>query len=479
MTVATPDPIPATDLHQTLRLLHVPAKLARAPLLHSPLVMQRQQINPPHSLTQTLCTTLDQLRIQLQQQNKKAADLLLGRFWEGLTAEQMVQRERPEPQSIRRFYQQQEQAILLLAQLWQEAEINLCRPQPTNHFLRHLPTATYTKLFGSEGTIARVAQLLTNPAGPALVALKGIGGIGKTALADGVVRALATMPHDFQDLLWVSAKQEFLTPSGIVRYHNGVEQNGKAYREMGTRVRLEQIFDDLGAKLALPEISQLSLPQKVERLRSPLRSVPHLLVIDNLETVADFQALAPWLGQLSGPSKFLLTCRQAVPSLARVVTIDLDELDKAAAVALAHHIAREKQITDCDGAAIYDLVGGNPLAIILVVSQMRRLPPQEVLAAIRSGEEADLYTYIYRQSWAAISRPAQELLFTLQRAGDSAEWSWLEMVNEAPLATLHAAIAELLDFSLIYLQAAANGHRCYAIHRLTSTFLRTEILGWK
>lgn len=468
MRSSTPPSALVQAIHQTLRALRTPEKLAHSALLDSPLIKQVQAERSVTAL-QALHDLCDQMHNELQHQHPSAADLLYGRFWEGITAERMVQLDRPEPQSISRFYQQQEQALLLFSQVWEAMEERLHLDQRAHRLLSRLPTATYTTLFGIDAIVTQIVAQLVSVTGPAIVAVKGIGGIGKTATADCAVRTAIHQGRLWADLIWVSARQTFLTESGINPYRPG----------LATQIRLEQIFDDLAEQLLLTEVRQVPLAQKVVQLASRLRQQSYLVVIDNLESVADFQMLVPWLAQLSGLTKFLLTSRQSVPSLAHVVTVDLDELDKIASLALVQHTAALKQVADCDGAAVYDLVGGNPLALILVVSQMRRLPPAQVLAALRSGAAADLYKYIYQQSWAVISHEARELLFTLQRAGDIAEWSWLALVYGTKIAQLTMALNELSDLSLVYCQGGDHGERRYSIHRLTSTFLRTEILGWK
>ncbi len=457
------------QIHQTLRVLHSPTKLIHSPLLASPLFIHQQRIEPDRSHIATLHALFDRLHEQLVEQDKAAADLLHGRFWEGLTVEKMLQLERPEAQSVSRFYQQQEQAILQLAQLWEEAEWALRNQQRANALFQRLPAATYTKLFGAGMIVQQVVDHLTSPDGPSIVVLKGIGGIGKSATADRAVRQLLQEHNTFTNVAWISAKQDFLTTSGIVQHRSG---NGR-------ELQLTQIFDELGEQLELAEIKQFSLARKVNELAQPLRQQPHLVVIDNLETVEEFQQLVPWLNQLTGPTRFLLASRETVPALAQVITIDLDGLPKEAALAFIDYTATEKQVNDYNGTAIYGLVGGNPLAIVLVISLMRHLPPSQVLGGVRSGGIADLYTYIYYKSWHELSEEARELLFTIQRAGDVAEWHWLEMVSEIESHTLQKTIMELMDFSLVYVQGGEDAARRYAIHRLTSTFLRTEILGWK
>ncbi|HRW08587.1 MAG TPA: NB-ARC domain-containing protein [Caldilineaceae bacterium] len=463
----------AQQLKQTLRSLQTPEKLTSAPLLQSDLIVKAKRsgtVTP----TQILHGQLDSLCDELAQQQPLLADLLKGRFWEGLPVEAMVQADRPEPQSISRFYQKQEQAIQMLAQLWQEAEHKSARDELTIQLMEHLPSPSYTTLVGVEAVVDRVIDHLLQPEGPAIVTIKGVGGIGKTAIADCVVRTLMAQSHDakpvtFQEIIWISAKQEALTLSSIVSYRNGSSD----------QIALEQIFDELGDKLGLAGTQGLSLAQWMARLAVPLRRKPHLIVIDNLETVADFQELVPWLSQLSQPTRFLLTSRNTVPSLARVATVEMDELSAQSALRLIHATAQQKGVTDCNEDAIYELVGGNPLAIILIVSLMRRLPPAQVLASVRSGELENLYKYIYLQSWQTLQTSAQKLLFAIQRAGDVAEWDWLELVHDSTTASLCDALIELLDLSLVYCHSEQRGVRRYAIHRLTSTFLHAEVLGWK
>lgn len=457
------------QLHHALRHLNVSSQLTQLPLLTSHLVKQHQLAHPELSPPQVLHVLLTTLLAQLAVEQPKAADLLHGRFWEELTVAEMVQVNRPEAQSARRFYQQQEQALSYLALLWEQTEAQTKRAQHREQLISRLPMPTYDRLFGIDSVVDCLLHVLHDPNHHFILSLKGIGGIGKTALADYTVRHFLAEDDGLQDLVWISAKQEHLTPSGI----NGIG-NGSA-----TQIRLEHIFDELGYKLGLPEVLRLPLDQKVEKLAGCLRVAPHLVVIDNLETIADFQRLIPWLTRLASPTKFLLTSRVTIPSLMRVTAVELNELDRAASLALIESIAASKEVHDCDVARVHEVVGGNPLAIILLVSQMQTVPPAEVLKSVQAGSTEEIYRYIYWRSWRALTLPAQELLFAIQRAGDVADWEWLMLVSEAPAKTVQEALGQLVDLSLVQPQRGSAGQRTFAIHRLTSTFLRTEVLGWK
>ncbi len=335
----------------------------------------------------------------------------------------------------------------------------------TERLLRRLPVPTYSRLFGIESQVDKLLRFLRDQQEHYIISIQGIGGIGKTAVADHTARRFIPQADTLADLIWISAKQEYLTESGIVQ--------GKS------QANLEGLFDGLGQKLGLTTVLRLPLSQKVESLAPLLRAEPYLVIIDNLETVQDFERLVPWLEELAAPTKFLLTSREDIPSLTTVTRVRLKELDKDASLALIHHAAQEKQVDDLDVQSIYNLVGGNPLAIILIVSQMRYLPPATVLESVRLGTADEIYRYVYWKSWSALTNEAREILFTIQRAGDQADWHWLTtMIGQSPRG-LHEGLQRLIDLSLVQLQRSPDGERHYTIHRLTSTFLRIEVLGWK
>jgi hypothetical protein len=187
----------------------------------------------------------------------------------------------------------------------------------------------------------------------------------------------------------------------------------------------------------------------------------------------------PWLEQLAQPSKFLLTTREYVPALTTVALVRLGELDCESSLALIQDVAQQKGVDYGAAEQVYELVGGNPLAIILAVSQMQYLPAKTILQGIRLGATEEIYRYIYWKVWMALNDTARQVLFAIQRAGNQADWEWLALTSDLPEGGLTEALQRLIDLSLVQPQRTPERQSYYAIHRLTSTFLRTEVLGWK
>ena len=87
----------------------------------------------------------------------------------------------------------------------------------------------------------------------------------------------------------------------------------------------------------------------------------------------------------------------------------------------------------------------------------------------------DLYTYIYWQTWQALSPAGQQALLAMTLAGPrGSRFTHLVAVSELEPDILNQALTELVAFSLLEVGGDLEERR-YSIHRLTETFLLTEI----
>jgi hypothetical protein len=374
------------------------------------------------------------------------------------------------------LYKLQKQAIHRLATIvhamQQESASSL-----QAEFDARVPPRMAGELIGVDTQVEHLRTTLLAAQPPWLVVLTGLGGIGKTALAHGIYRRLVVDDKAFAGYAWVSAQQQFLDPKGTV---TAVDQPA---------LTVADLTEHLAAQVLHPGATPArhTREETIDALQRLMRRTPHLVVIDNLETLSDLAALVPLLRRLAGPTKFLLTSREALLAEPDMYHLPVPELARAHALALVRHEAGLRSLADVAAAddralsPIYDTVGGNPLALKLVVGQLCYLSLDRVLQNLREaqGRKTDeFYRYIYWDSWRQLTVDAQMVLLLMPLfATSGAELANIEAVSDVKGGQLMEALEQLTDLSLVTISGDFRARR-YGIHRLTETFLMQEIIKW-
>lgn len=339
--------------------------------------------------------------------------------------------------------------------------------------LKRLAALPDQRLFGVRETQQQLRLLLEQTDAPWLISIDGIGGIGKTTLGAALIREIIPT-NRFYHMAWVSAKQEEFLPQ------LGLESTSRPALDTDTLANL--LLEQLEPSLPLAR----SAEEKKHLLTHLLKERPYLIVVDNLETVADYQTLLPFLRQLANPTKFLLTSRHSLHAHLEVFCLTLQELNQIDAVALLCYEAEIRGVTALAHASkmqladIYDVVGGNPLALKLVVGQLHILPLSQVLESLKQAQSKtvdDLYTYIYWQAWHTLDEISQEVLLVMPLA-QGGTFDQLIRVSEIEISKLNQALEHLVKLSLVEVSGDLEQRR-YRIHRLTETFLMNEVVKWR
>jgi len=376
------------------------------------------------------------------------------------------------------FYKRQRQAIANLASVLAGME-TAARGQRSATAATRLPWIDHGRLFGVEPLLRQIGDLLTAAEPPAwIVMLTGLGGQGKTTMARSALEQIVQHADEAWEVGWVSAQQQSFHPSGVIR-------------PLGAPALTA---DDLLLALAsqLLPADERAVPftgrRALDALQTHLRQTPHLVVIDNLETLVDVEVLLPTLRRLAGPSRFLLTSRKALPGETDLYHVPVPELTEQDALALLRYEAGVRNLpsvsnaSDADLRPIYETVGGNPLAIKLVVGQLYVLSlPQVVdnLRQARGRKIADLYRYIYWQAWNQLDADAQDVLLGMPVFAQSgADLASIERISEVQGGRLVQALERLAHLSLVNV-AGDLWTRRYSIHRLTETFMIREVIRWQ
>lgn len=319
-----------------------------------------------------------------------------------------------------------------------------------------LPAPSYTRLFGVDDLIADIIGLL-QAAQPQLIMLTGIGGMGKTAVADAVARQVI-QDNLFAQVVWITFESD----------------------NSQTEPNFQTIIKALGEQL-LPENNQeWNFAKLLTRLRFKLQQRPHLIVIDDLAPAPDSTTLFNELQGLIGQGKCLLTARNLPPVEVEVATIALPTLSFKNAVKLLHYQAKAtgismlQHVNEQEFKNLYQIVGGHPLALRLIPRLARMYPLSEILKGWQNeqpGYISDVYRFVYDELWLSLSSAEQQLMHVMpliSRNGGTLDY--LQALSGLAAEAVWANLTELMECCLIEPHGNLYEHR-YAIHHLTEQYV--------
>lgn len=472
MTATGPDDRFVARIHQALVAYHADDALAAA-LGDLATVRARLARQPARGLAAAARAILDDGLERLAETAPKQAELLAGRFVAGKTAQATAHALNF---SERAFYTRQKQAVAALAGvIWAAEEALRCaRPlsEAQRSALAGLPPPTFSKLFGVDEKAAQLRGFLRARGAHWLVALDGMGGMGKTALARAVAEDLVREAR-FNRVAWITAQQQAFAW-------------GHLQERTGPALTYAALLTELARVLAVEIGSAQPQAEQERHLAAALAAEPTLVVVDNLETVADVRALVEGLDRLARPAKILLTTRHRVTVYEQVTSLTLCELGAEDALAFIQYHAAERNLAAVVAASPADLqrivqvTDGSPLAIKLVVGQLAALPLAQVLADLIAARPAthDFYRFIFRYSWERLSAPAQHLLLHMPLLDTrGAAWEDLAAVSGVALnGRFRDALEESVTVSLLN-AGYVRGRLVYSIHRLTEFFILSDLVG--
>ena len=411
---------------------------------------------------------------RLERQDATAAGILRYRFIEGKGIQEIVTISHRSQASVHRDLRS---AIDKLAEIfWLEeaaAQQKFERRQ-----LHRLEPPTYDRLFGVDTIAETLFELLRSQDGPNLVMLAGEGGIGKTALADFLTRKLIG-EHVFSGIGWVS-----------IRPQVSLWDASPFFSAVSSELAIEQMFERLTEQLLGSKYvpAPFDLSKALDRLEVFLQQSQHFVVLDNLESLEQGEALLTILKRFSPYTKFLLTSRQSLSTYPGVYQFRVPHINADASLALVRHEAQKRNaqalITarDEDLMPIYETVGGNPLALRLVVGQASLHALSTVLDDIkmaRGKSVAQLYEYLFRWAWNNLTESEQLVLLALPLLPpEGGAFEQIVAITGIDADIVHDALEKLVGQSLVEHRIGLEESH-YAIHGLTRTFVAEQAAKWR
>lgn len=397
---------------------------------------------------------------ELKRQAPEAADLLIRYFQQGRSFQSIVnnRRRRESLSTVRRNCF--EQAVPQLAEVLYQQEMTLRRLR-LEEALQLLPGGESVCFFGRTDSLASLTERLLATDGYWLIALTGLGGIGKTTLAWAAVRALLPRFH-FVKVIWLTVGRPSL-------------HGGHLPADFSSQDVIARLVRQLDLPFAITEAPAI----QARAVRDVLKAGRHLIVIDDVHTGADIASLLDGLAELAQPSKFLFTSREQPPLEKAVWTLTLPPLSEADTVAYlrcrqdALNLEPLAQADEALLTQIYRSLGGHPQALQLFTQLAAHFAPAALLQVFTAGASADvesLYASIYQQAWHTLTPEAQRVLRAMTLvAKDGAPDAYVGALTGLERTPLWGALWQLLGLSLLN-KRVDNQTVTYYTHHLTDAF---------
>ncbi len=286
-----------------------------------------------------------------------------------------------------------------------------------------------------------------------LVAIEGIGGIGKTALALEVAHE-CWENRLFEAVIWTTARER--------------------------PIDLTNVLDTIARTLDYPYIAQMPPGEEKEREAAKrLRAQTCLLIVDNFETIAD-EGVSRFLANLPEPSKALITSRHFTLGEARTIPLKGMEPDEALALICneGQRLGLEsvEQAEDRILLRLYEATGGVPLAIRWAVGQIaqRGQSLDSVLESLRQAGD-DVFGFMFNRSWDMMSQEARRILVVMPVFASSASKGAIEAASGISGWDFDEGLAQLVEMRLIEVGGGLEEEPRYEVHPLTRAFGSAEL----
>ena len=334
-----------------------------------------------------------------------------------------------------------------------------------------LPPKHYLRLIGRLSQLTHSLEVLQSPQHAPVVAIVGMGGIGKTALAREIVE-VCHQKQLFDYIVWSSAKTEHLVAGEIVSLEF-------------TPYTFETAITAIARQCGRIDITLLPFEERKRAVADLLRHHQILVVLDNFETAQGANALLYQLLEIRGKSKILVTSRHHL-ALEQVHTLPLQGLGEEEGLLF---LKEESQIRNVESLRhakpevfqkLHRVTGGAPLAMRLVVGQMHSSPLKHVITTLAQANfreyDYPFYHFVYHYSWNLLDLSGRMLFVDLSVFPPltGGTLSSVTNITQLPAHQMPGALHQLTSMSLVDKVGYASSERI-ALHPLTQYFIRSDI----
>lgn len=349
---------------------------------------------------------------------------------------------------------------------------------------------TYKNFVGRNREINSIIDMLRNPKGERIIAIYGLGGMGKTALANEAAQIISGDTNAFEFIVWLTGTNEVFAKDTIISLDNIDITLDAAIGEIAIQTGQEQLW------------AEGSITKKLALLEDFLKRHSVLIILDGLEALPSRDELIDTFYPLLGKSRLLLTSREHVKSFG-IYNIILKKMGEDESISyLKSESTRLSSLTtqiihsasDLKLKELYELTGGMPLNMRWVVGQVDEASLDDIVTYLQYASQYlrkttvrnphyQVYRYIFYRSWQQLSVNSQKLLVCMNQfqpdEGDS-----IAMIRESILElnepgfdsiAFSEATRQLINKSLVD-KTIRNGHERLSLHTLTHQLVKGDII---
>ena len=290
--------------------------------------------------------------------------------------------------------------------------------------------------YGREIESQQLIEFLNYSKNNKKILISGIGGIGKSAFVNKVLRDYIETNFLYKNLIWI-------------RIPNEIEKN-KINFFLETKIKDKNISNKI-------------------------------IVLDNINHREDYKIINKFIDKhFLHNSKVIYTSRYRPITESEVDEIRISEIEEKYFKKFFKELVNTSNIDDTISQEFYKIIGGNPLAIKVTTSLINIFSPEILLenfSKIKIDSVEDMFNFIFSKSWEALNINAQKCLMSIPVFQDnSITIKEIADIAAISLADVINSISILYERSLIEVRGSFI-EKDYGIHFLTYTFLNQKSMN--
>jgi len=246
------------------------------------------------------------------------------------------------------------------------------------------------------------------------------------------------------------------------------------------KLELNEVLDQVCLQTNKIHALRLPLLKKKIFVNDQLRSNKYLVVVDNFETVKDYQ-IEQYAINCPNPSKFLFTSKEKKPNNSYAFPIYPFEYRDDAIKLLQYWLhqtnGKEKYTNKKFLNQLAEKTGKNPLAMKWAINQITRLGSsiELVISDLNKGR-GDIFSILFQRAWTKLSNSSKILLEVIAFIPAPTKIDSLQKISNLYKQESEKAIKELTALCLIEPNIEiSEKNRRYNLHSLTRAFAKNEL----